>query len=164
MKFRGERSAEDRFWEKVDRNGPILDPELGPCWIWTGSRHPQGYGAFWLRGKTPRVHRVSWMLMYGDIPDGQQVNHHCDNMGCVNPAHLYLGTQKENVRDREQRGRSAPTYGMHSGSAKLTDQQIIEIRARAKQNEVRAHLAREYGIKPSQVTKIIKRTVWKHLP
>ena len=107
----------DRFWAKVDKNGPVPAhrPDLGPCWLWTGYRYPKGYG----RASDPRVasrqtyaHRLAWELTNGPIPDGMQVLHACDNPPCCNPAHLSLGSNLENVRDREAKGRGALVGGV----------------------------------------------------
>jgi len=92
------------FWDFVNREGPVPAhrPGLGPCWVWTGIQDPQGYGRL---GGHRLAHRQSWEMANGTIEGGLWVLHHCDNPPCVNPAHLYLGTVKENVRDAVERGR-----------------------------------------------------------
>lgn len=92
----------ERFWKKVDKRGPE------ECWTWLASvqtvGHPYGYFRF---GKTmKKAHRISWMLNNGEIPEGMCVLHKCDNPRCVNPAHLFIGTQLENIRDRDRKGRT----------------------------------------------------------
>lgn len=74
------------------------------CWIWSGRRHPNGYGSL-RAGAEIYAHRIAWMLHYGAIPSKQQVMHLCDHPPCVNPSHLRLGTAKENIRDSIQKGR-----------------------------------------------------------
>jgi hypothetical protein len=79
---------------------------LSDCVLWHLSRNSFGHGQKMFKGKLWTAHRWMWVQAYGPIPEGMQVNHKCDNPPCVNPAHLYLGTQADNVRDMDQRGRS----------------------------------------------------------
>lgn len=76
------------------------------CWIWQAATTSKGYGSFWLNGRQERAHRASYTLFRGPIPDGLRVLHHCDTPACVNPEHLYLGTDLDNARDRDQRARN----------------------------------------------------------
>lgn len=102
------KTTKQRFWSKVDRNGPA-HPELGTrCWVWTAST-AAGYGNFCVRRPlNVGSHRFSWELSNGPIPEGLWVLHRCDNRRCVNPAHLFLGTAKDNVRDMIAKGRDVP--------------------------------------------------------
>lgn len=94
-----------RFWKYVDKSGD--------CWIWTGARYPAGYGAFGPKGTGAMgAHRYSWMLAHGEIPDGLSVLHKCDVRCCVNPAHLFLGTQKDNIADMVAKGRRRGRTGL----------------------------------------------------
>lgn len=95
-----------RLWSRVDKNGPVIREELGPCWIWTGAVRENGYGAIWLDGsRVGTVHRVAWTLSNGEVPRHIDVCHRCDNRRCVRPDHLFLGTHTDNARDREAKGR-----------------------------------------------------------
>lgn len=101
--FRVVISAEERFWQKVDRSGGQF-----ACWQWTGSKRTFGYGHF--RAENKRrcdAHRFSWEIHRGAIPHGMCVCHSCDNPSCVNPAHLWLGTSQQNTADRHIKGRDA---------------------------------------------------------
>jgi len=91
------RPIGERFWEKVDKSGD--------CWTWKGGTFRFGYGSFRVGDRRIPAHRVSWELAFGKIADGMCVLHTCDNPGCVNPAHLRLGTQQDNVRDAREKGR-----------------------------------------------------------
>ena len=93
-----------RFLEKVNKNTG------SECWEWTASLNQKGYGNFKLNGSPYLTHRVSYEIHKGAIPKGLVVRHQCDNPKCVNPAHLELGSQKDNVRDRQDRGRQAKGF------------------------------------------------------
>lgn len=99
--------VDDRFWSKVDKHGPRAG-RLGRCWVWIGQKHPHGYGRFQLAGRRQMAHRVAW----GDVPDGMNVLHHCDNPPCVRRSHLFLGTQADNMQDSAAKGR-------HHGTQKI---------------------------------------------
>jgi hypothetical protein len=95
------KTLEERFWSKVDVCGP------DECWEWTAYRLPAGYGTF---GRpTTTTHRIAWQLTNGPIPEGMFVCHKCDNPPCVNPAHLFVGTQQDNLRDMWSKGRAEAT-------------------------------------------------------
>lgn len=92
---------EERFWQKVDKRGP------DDCWLWTGALNMHGYGKIGISDELgpETAHRLSYEWAKGPIPAGLQVNHTCDVRNCVNPAHLYAGTAKDNTRDAIERGR-----------------------------------------------------------
>lgn len=101
--IRLDESLRSRFWAKVDQRS------ADECWEWTAYRNDKGYGRIGRTGGKAHflAPRVSWTIAFGDIPDGLIVCHHCDNPPCVNPAHLFLGTHKDNADDRETKGRSS---------------------------------------------------------
>lgn len=160
-----------RFWAKVDKSA-------GPdgCWIWTGCRLPFGHGVVRINPKIKNwlAHRISWVLFFGDIPDGVGyhgtcVLHRCDNPPCVNPDHLFLGTAADNNADRDRKGRRARHFvrnpssilrGERNPTSKLTDAQVIYARLSM---ESHAALGREFGVSAGAIAHIRKGRAWKHV-
>ncbi len=100
-----DESVTDRFWAKVDKNGPTMPHMQTPCWVWTASKKSTGYGQLILKDKRcMSAHRLSYMLEHGDIPAEMHICHKCDNPSCVRVDHLYLGTPRDNGADRKERG------------------------------------------------------------
>lgn len=148
------KSLKDRLMSKF-----IVDESTG-CWNWTTSRRA-GYGSIWVDGKNRRAHRVSYELHHGDIKDGLYVCHRCDNPVCVNPEHLFLGTSAENSADRDAKGRHITHRGSDNVSAKLTEEDVIAIRASDGKGIV---LAAYYGVSPSRISEIRTGKKWRHVP
>src|SRR5262245_1331567 len=114
-------SARQRFLDRLDRSGE--------CWPWTGARNRGGYGILGFQGKSELAHRVAMVLLANRRVAGFSVMHHCDNPPCCNPAHLFLGVQADNVADMERKRRGRHPRGAKHGRAKLTWEQVGEIRA-----------------------------------
>lgn len=163
---RGGLTAEERFWEKVNKAGPVVREELGPCWVWTAGVKPKGYGAFWRRGvNDSSAHRYSWALHNGPVPASLHVLHRCDNPPCVNPAHLFLGTAADNNADKAAKGRSTRgrmgPRGERCGTSKLTAEAVLAIRyARELAGVPYVDLAAAVGIDRSTVWAILSRKTW----
>lgn len=135
------------FWKKVDKSGD--------CWEWIKTTDRKGYGLISLNGKNYRATRISWMIANGRMPyPDMDICHTCDNPRCVNPAHLWEGTRKQNLQDASRKGRT------RSGTQKLSVRQVLEIRrATGKQTEI----AQRYRIHPSTVGKIQNHVLWRTL-
>lgn len=144
------------FWSKVVR-------WQGSCWDWSGSKHHQGYGLLHVRGKTVKAHRVSYRIHNGAIPAGMCVLHACDNTSCVNPEHLFLGTQADNVADMVAKGRARtkPRYGEDNPMARLNWRTVRKIRKLAAAGVKQIELSRRFGASPMAVSRVVRNLSWK---
>lgn len=174
------------FWEKADRNRVCWEWQ-GSRYF------PPGfpYGRLCVQRKTFKAHRLAWLLTFGDIPKGFCVCHTCDNPPCVRPSHLFLGTNADNTLDRDRKGRQAKgekhgaytkpyrlasgdrhgfylhpertPRGERNGHAKLTAQEVMAIRERVANGEMKARLAPEYGVTDVTISSIVLGQTWRHL-
>lgn len=142
-------TVEERFWSKVS----VTDT----CWLWTASTStPNGYGQIKNSGAYISTHRFSWELFNGPIPDGMFVCHRCDVKRCVNPAHLFLGTPKDNMQDCLRKGRYNTPRGSATYNAKFSDEQVAELfvlRLVLSQKQ----LSERYGVCQPTISKILSR-------
>lgn len=170
-----------RFWEKVDKGDG--------CWLWTAGT-VRGYGMFGVHRKPIAAHRLSWIIAFGDIPDGILVCHKCDVRGCVRPDHLFLGTIADNIADCVAKGRNAKgdkhwtrtdpwklpignehwsrrmpeltAYGERNGQAKLTVEDVKAIRALSGKLSHKK-ISEQFHIGQAHATRIILRQRWAHV-
>ncbi len=151
------QTLEERFWSKVDRRGP------DDCWLWIGGSTNRGYGIFHVSRQSRRAHRISWEIAYGVIPDGLVVRHKvCNNTLCVNPRHLALGTQKENIQDKFIHKTCA--RGETHGLAKLTEESVRKIRKMYKSGSLtKREIARIFGVDPNAIQSVLNGKTWKHV-
>lgn len=181
-KYLFELSQQQKFASKIDMNGPIPPhaPHLGRCWIWAAGKFWCGYGCFTYFRKTWYCHRLSYHIFVGEIPTKIQVLHKCDNRLCVNPEHLFLGTNKDNVDDKIKKGRnthqsgkkwaefirSVQPRGEKSKCAKLTDDQVKEMRkayVKGSSTNGTTALSKRYKVPCSHVWSIVNRKAWVHI-
>lgn len=144
----------DRFMKKVEKTPS--------CWKWIGSKYVSGYGEF-RSGDETRAHRASWSIFRGVIPKGLSVLHKCDIKDCVNPDHLFLGTQKDNVNDMIFKHRKARIVGDDHGMSKLKVGDIFQIREMRKQGLLYKEIAKQFGITPENVGYILRGITWTHI-
>lgn len=153
-------SLEDKFKTKyqIKENG---------CWEWTSHLFSNGYGCIneYENKKTKCLlaHRVSYSLFNGEIPPNMVVMHTCDNPKCVNPKHLVIGTQKENIHDMINKGRKSisPHYGENNGSSKLTEEKVKSIlKLRYENKEKVSNIANVFSVSKALIEKIISGRLW----
>jgi hypothetical protein len=149
----------ERFWSKVQKTET--------CWLWTAYYDRikcGGYGRINFNGK-PGVlaHRAAWMLTNGPIPAGLCVLHRCDTPRCVRPDHLFLGTNADNMADRDAKGRRHAPRGEASGSAKITEAQVRFIRAELAKGRGCPTLAAQFGLDRTTIWQIGKKKLWAHV-
>lgn len=162
---------EGRFWPKVEKTPT--------CWLWTAGTDGWGYGVFRVYARPMKAHRFAYELEVGPIPEGHIVCHACDVPACVRPDHLFLGTNADNNRDMREKGRqrhlagedhwtrkipSRAARGDRMAAAKLTDDQVREMRARYAAGGVSQQaLAGAFGIHQTIVSRIVRRKAWRHI-
>lgn len=133
----------------------------GKCWEWTAYRSKLGYGQFGWEGRTViAAHRASWILHMGAIPRGLFVLHRCDNRACVNPDHLFLGTQQENIADMVAKGRQGGAKGARNSGAKLTRDDVITIR---RSSDTNLQLAEAFGVASCTIWRARTGRKWRHI-
>ncbi len=153
---------ETRFWKYVDKRGPA------DCWPWTGHRSTDGYGRIKVDGNMEQASRVAWELTFGPIPTGKQILHHCDVPACCNPAHLFLGTQADNMADMIRKGREnfsgLRCVGSTNGAAQLDERLVREMRRLyATGKYTQRKLAQMFYISNQVVSSIVNRKLWQHV-
>jgi len=160
----------ERFWRKIEKTEG--------CWFWRGAIQRTGYGNFWGR-KCYLSHRISWFIHNGPIPDGLFVLHRCDVRNCVAPHHLWVGTNTDNMRDMESKGRSDHPSGLRNGRytkpestlrgerhgmAALSKDDVIEIRKIYKSTyPPTKEIAIRFGVTRQNIRRIITRKTWQHV-
>lgn len=142
-----------RFWSKVE----VLQSK-NVCWEWKKYRNELGYGQIKIDGACHHAHRVAVQLAGVKLGSEDVVMHSCDNPACCNPAHLLVGTHATNVADRVAKRRSAT--GTRNGRAKLTEKQVIAIRA---DERTLTEVAKDYGVCIATISHIRKRKIWQHV-
>lgn len=143
------------FWDKVDKKS------IEECWEWTAYVAPNGYGNFHIEGKSVYAHRVAYELSNETkISKGLVVCHKCDNRKCVNPNHLFLGTQQDNIRDMFNKGRQ---HKVKPWTTKLNETKVRKIRELCALGYAKEDIAKTFGVKRCTIANIEARRLWKDI-
>ncbi len=135
--------------------------EADNCINWRGGTDKNGYGSVRFKGKLVKAHRVAYEMANRAIPDGLEVCHRCDNPACCNPRHLFVGTQKDNMKDCVDKGRRP--RGSNSKRSKLTEKDVADIRIAIRNRETQRSIATRYGVCQSAISLINSKVNWGHL-
>ena len=149
------------FWDRVAAGTVAAGPDN--CWHWTGHADECGYPRIHRDGHLVRLHRAVWERENGAIPDGMCVCHSCDNPGCLNPRHLWLGTHQDNMDDCRRKGRKRGAPGTRNPSAKLTEEAVAKIRRRIAAGESCASIGRAFGVADVTIIGIKNGRLWRHV-
>ena len=142
--------------ERLDR---LSKADAGGCRIWQGRPNGEGYGHHFWKGKIHRAHRLSWEVANGrPVPPGMVICHKCDVPLCINPDHLFLGTDADNMADKMKKGRHRFFSGEDNRASRLTAEKVIAIRNDQRSVE---KIGRDYGVSPSTIQAVRKRITWK---
>ena len=147
--------------------GTLYEPEPNSgCWLWLKSVISTGYGNARMNGGNVLIHRMLYSLIFGPIPDGLYVCHACDTPSCVNPKHMFLGAQKDNMQDAAIKGRlygRETPKGQGHGMAKLTEADVLDIRRERENGDTLKTIGQAYGVTLGNVGLIVNRKTWKHI-
>lgn len=157
------RHPKERLLERIDQRGP------DECWPWLGSVGTWGYGCFWMDGKTINASRAAYILLIGPIADDQVACHSCDNPICCNPKHLWAGSQGDNVRDCNAKGRAKGTFCGLTGAAhprhvaKLTEEQVSWARRLYADGISQTAIAKQLGVNSGTISRAVRGHTWGHV-
>lgn len=157
-------------WERRWATYVSPEPNTG-CWLWTGHVDRRGYGHFWIDGRRWKTHRFAWRVEHGAIPRHLHACHRCDTPACVNPAHLFLGTDADNNADARRKGRAwrpdprtlPRARGERIASARVTAATVVAIRADRDTGLSERALAAKYGLSRTGIRHIVNRETWRHI-
>lgn len=147
--------------ERVERWSVQRDEES--CWDWVGFAHPKGYGHLTVKGKLFKSHRASYEAYNGPIPEGLQVLHQCDNPGCVNPNHLFLGTHLDNMKDKAKKMRAPAMVGELNPYHLLSEADVREILRLRRMGERGVDVAKQFNVSQCTVSAIVTGRNWSHI-
>lgn len=135
------------------------------CWIWIGAKNGKGYGSTWIGNKVALAHRAMFEVHNGPIPPGMLVCHRCDNPACINPEHLFLGTNSDNLQDSKRKGRQNlnRAKGSSASKAKLTENQVLYAYNSVLKGKTMVSIAKELAVQKQTIHAIARRNTWCHI-
>lgn len=155
---------EERFWKKVIKKTTF------ECWEWNAAKNPNGYGLIGLGSKKDgliKAHRASWIIKFGNIPNNMCVLHKCDNPKCVNPEHLFLGNQLDNVCDcisKKRHSQPPVRFGEKNNKSKLSKADVIEIKKIFNSSNIsQRKFAKKYNVSHGTIGAILRNKTWKEV-
>jgi len=160
---------DEGFWSRVDKQGPVVYPHLGPCWVWNGPRSDKGYGTWHFSNNSyvlVSTHRFIWTAVNGEIPEELLVLHRCDNPPCVNPEHLFLGSYSDNTQDCIRKGRFVigdRPRGEACNKAKLTEVDVRKIRELSSDGFQQRDIAEQLQVSQSAISCVLRGRTWRHV-
>jgi DNA-binding XRE family transcriptional regulator len=155
VKGRPPKPMEERFWSKVQK-------QSNGCWLFTSVHGGTAYGMLSVKEGEYLAHRISWVLHYGEIPQGTLVLHKCDVPKCVNPDHLFLGTHRDNSDDKLSKKRHR--FGESSPITPFTEKDVLKIRELYASGKLsQQKIANMYGVNQTAISAIVRRATWKHI-
>lgn len=144
-------------------DGFIPEPNSG-CWLWEGSSNKSGHCQIYYNKQLRYVHRLSYELFVGPIPKYKFILHKCDVASCINPDHLYVGTARDNVKDRVERKRSFRPKGELHPLAKMIDRDVIIIKSLYEDHKLSiADIASLFNMSFTNINRILRNVTWKHV-
>jgi len=146
-------------WTKTPKERLLsrIEKQDSGCWKWIGTKNKKGYGMMVYKGRIHASHRVSWQEFYGEIPEGMLICHKCDNPSCVNPDHLFVGSNQDNMDDMKQKGRASKSKDKQKSRRKISREKELEIIERYKTSNVtQKSLANEFGIALNHVRRLTR--------
>lgn len=159
-----ENEYKERFWTKVDKENSNSFYNGTRCWEWTEGLVRGKYGHYRYNGRKIYAHRYSYFLSFGKFDETLNVLHHCDNPKCVNPNHLFLGTQLENIQDMFRKGRGVIPVGEDNGNSILTEKNVIKIYKLWDSGKyMQTEIANIIGVNPRTINYVVNGKSWKHL-
>ena len=152
------KNTEEKFWKRLDKKS-------NGCWEWTKAHNKDGYGQTCYKGKMVWTHRMAWIYSKGEIPEGMHVLHKCDNPACCNPDHLFLGTHKDNMNDRDKKNRcnNKGLKGELNPQSRYTEKDILQMREMYKKGMKQKEIALIFNTTQPIISNIINRKYWKHI-